>query len=159
MACSVYGAQFLLEGLYEAGAADYALDLMRSTGERSWWNMIRVGSTVTMEAWDMKYKPNSDWNHAWGAVPANIIPRFLWGIQPVEPGFQRVRIRPQMGDLEHSRILMPTLLGPIAGRFECKSDGSKVYEITLPGNMHGIFESVAGETWALGPGETRIEVR
>lgn len=39
---------------------------------RSWWNMIRSGSTMTMEAWDMKYKPNSDWNHAWGAAPANM---------------------------------------------------------------------------------------
>jgi len=75
MACSVYGAQYLLDGLYEAGEGQYALDLMRATDERSWWNMIKVGSTMTMEAWDMIYKPNSDWNHAWGAAPGNIIPR------------------------------------------------------------------------------------
>ena len=29
--------------------------------------MIRVGSTITLEAWDNKFKPNQDWNHAWGA--------------------------------------------------------------------------------------------
>ena len=22
-------------------------------------------------------KPNQDWNHAWGAAPANLLPRFL----------------------------------------------------------------------------------
>ncbi|MGI6302878.1 MAG: hypothetical protein ACOX52_17730 [Verrucomicrobiota bacterium] len=65
MACSVYAAQFLMEALYQAGEEQYALDLMRSTDERSWWNMLAAGSTVAMEAWAMKYKPNSDWNHAW----------------------------------------------------------------------------------------------
>ena len=62
MACSVYGAQYLLEGLYFAGEADYALELMTSTSDRSWWNMIQSGSTMTMEAWDIKYKPNSAMN-------------------------------------------------------------------------------------------------
>src|SRR5690606_24731475 len=79
MACSVYGAQYLMEAVYNAGEADYGLELMTATHDRSWYNMIKVGSTITMEAWDMKYKPNSDWNHAWGAAPANIIPRHLWG--------------------------------------------------------------------------------
>ena len=87
MACSVYGAQYLLEGLFAAGEGQYALDLMRATNDRSWWNMIKVGSTITMEAWDMKYKPNSDWNHAWGAAPGNIIPRCMWGITPKTPAF------------------------------------------------------------------------
>jgi len=45
----------------------------------------------------MRYKPNSDWNHAWGAAPANIIPRQLWGIQPKVPGFKVVHIRPKWG--------------------------------------------------------------
>ena len=87
MACSVYGAQYLLEGLYKYGENDYAFSLLTATNDRSWWNMIRTGSTITMEAWDMKYKPNSDWNHAWGAAPANIIPGYMWGIAPATPGF------------------------------------------------------------------------
>ena len=115
MACSVYGAQFLLEGLYKAGESLYALDLMRSESERSWWNMIKAGSTITMEAWDMKYKPNSDWNHAWGAVPANILPRWLWGIRPLTPGFGLVTVNPQMGNLENSSIVVPTIRGKIEG--------------------------------------------
>ncbi|MFK7981076.1 MAG: sulfatase-like hydrolase/transferase, partial [Saprospiraceae bacterium] len=79
MACSVYGSQFLMDGLYNAGEADYALELMASKAKRGWYNMIRVGSTITLEAWDYEYKKNLDWNHAWGAVPANVIPRGLWG--------------------------------------------------------------------------------
>ena len=48
MACSVYGSQFLMDGLYNAGEADYALDLLAGTAERSWYNMIRIGSTITL---------------------------------------------------------------------------------------------------------------
>lgn len=139
MGCSVYGAQYLLEGLYNAGEGQYALDLMRATHDRSWWNMIKLGSTITWEAWDMKYKPNADWNHAWGAAPANIIPRYLWGIQPKTPGFEMVTIKPQMGDLEESTIKMPTLMGPITGEYEFNNNGAR-YTIELPANMFGTFE-------------------
>ena len=50
MACSVYGSQFLLDGVYDAGDDDYGLQLLSSIGERSWYNMIRKGSTISMEA-------------------------------------------------------------------------------------------------------------
>lgn len=140
MACSVYGAQYLLEGLYKNGEAQYALDLLRSTSDRSWWNMIRVGSTITMEAWDMKYKPNSDWNHAWGAAPANIIPRQLWGIQPKTPGFGVVVIHPQMGDLKFSTIKNPTPKGSIKGDYKKISNSLFAFEIAIPTGMTGEFK-------------------
>ena len=140
MACSVYGAQYLLEGLYNYGESQYALDLMRSTGDRSWWNMIRAGSTITMEAWDMKYKPNSDWNHAWGAAPANIIPRQLWGIQPKTPGFGVVVIHPQMGDLKFSTIKNPTPKGSIKGDYKKISNSLFAYAIAIPSGMTGEFK-------------------
>ncbi|MEI6143701.1 MAG: sulfatase/phosphatase domain-containing protein, partial [Mariniphaga sp.] len=139
MACSVYGSQFLLEGLYEAGEGQYALDLMRATNDRSWWNMIKSGSTIALEAWDMKYKPNSDWNHAWGAAPANIIPRFLWGIQPKVPGFGIVQIKPQMGDLKFSTIKVPTIHGPVKGEYRKVNNRLKTYTIELPANTVGEF--------------------
>ena len=134
MGCSVYGSQYLLEGLYLAGADQYALDLMRATDDRSWYNMIRAGSTVTLEAWDIKYKPNLDWNHAWGAAPANIIPRFLWGVRPETPGFGVVHIQPQLGDLRESTITVPTIRGQIEGSYVRVNDRVQRYEITLPGN-------------------------
>jgi len=113
MACSVYGAQYLLEGAYQLGDAAYALDLMTAEHDRGWLNMLRAGSTVTLEAWDWRYKNNLDWNHAWGAAPANIIPRFLAGVCPAEPGFRSVRIAPQPAGLEWVRATVPTCRGPV----------------------------------------------
>jgi alpha-L-rhamnosidase len=140
MACSVYGAQYLLDGLYDNGEAPYALYLLTSTGERSWWNMIRSGSTITMEAWDMKFKPNADWNHAWGAVPANIITRQLWGITPAEPGFTRAMIRPQMGNLTFSTIRVPTIRGAIEAEYTCDKDNNERYIVRLPKDMKADFQ-------------------
>jgi len=138
MACSVYGAQFLLEGLYKAGEQDYALSLMTATHDRSWYNMIRAGSTITMEAWDMKYKPNSDWNHAWGAVPANIIPGYMWGIRPASPGFGKALIKPQLGSIRSSSVTVPTIRGKISASYR-RTERTKEYVISIPGNMECDF--------------------
>jgi hypothetical protein len=139
MGCSVYGAQFLMEAVYNAGDADYALQLMTATHDRSWYNMIKAGSTISMEAWDMRYKPNSDWNHAWGAAPANIIPRYLWGIQPKTPGFEVVTIKPQMSSLKKSSIKVPTIKGEIEGSYEFVNERFQKFSIVLPANVVGEF--------------------
>ncbi len=139
MACSVYGSQFLMDGLYNAGEADYALDLLIDTSDRSWYNMIRIGSTITLEAWDNKYKNNLDWNHAWGAVPANIIPRGLWGIKPKTPGFGIATIKPQMSKLKSSTIEVPTVRGSIKGKYTHNGPRLQTYEIEIPGNMVAEF--------------------
>jgi alpha-L-rhamnosidase len=113
MACSVYGAQFLLDAVYDAGNGDYGLSLLTSKGDRSWFNMINAGSTITMEAWDNNYKPNQDWNHVWGAAAANIISRKLMGIEPLAPGWAGFRAKPQIGNLSYARIDVPTVKGTI----------------------------------------------
>ena len=132
MACSVYGSQFLLDALYEAGEQDYALSLLSSTTERSWYNMIRLGSTISLEAWDKTYKPNLDWNHAWGAAPANIIVRRLMGVEPLTPGADTIRIKPQIGSLRFARLRTPTIKGEVAVFCE-KSEQIHRYSIRIPG--------------------------
>ncbi|PCJ98033.1 MAG: acetylglucosamine-6-sulfatase [Flavobacteriaceae bacterium] len=139
MACSVYGSQFLMDGLYNAGEQDYALELLTSKAERSWYNMIRIGSTITLEAWDIKHKTNLDWNHAWGAVPANAIPRGLWGIKPRTPGFGIATIKPQMSSLKSSTIAVPTVRGTIKGKYTYNGERLQTYEIEIPGNMVAEF--------------------
>jgi len=160
MACSVYGAQYLLEGLYLAGEEEYALGLMTSTSDRSWWNMIRSGSTITMEAWDLKYKPNLDWNHAWGAAPANIISRYMWGIRPAAPGYRQVEIRPQLSELKSSRIKAPTPEGPVIADYRKLDDEHAIYTIILPETMKGelILKEDPG-LLHLKPGKNSFEIK
>lgn len=133
MACSVYGSQFLLDALYDAGDAEQGLQFLASTAERSWYNMLRVGSTITMEAWDNKYKPNTDWNHAWGAAPANLIPRKLFGIEPLESGFRKFQIKPQPDELSQAQISVPTVRGQVQVSWRKMTSGME-YNLTIPAN-------------------------
>ena len=118
MACSVYAAQYLLEGLFQHGFAREALALMIAPGDRSWRHMVESGTTITWEAWDQAYKPNQDWTHAWGAAPANLLPRFVLGAQPLTPGWTHLRLCPQPGHLTWAEGKIPTPRGPVAVRWE-----------------------------------------
>jgi alpha-L-rhamnosidase len=133
MACSVYGSQFLLDAIYNAGGGDYGLSLLTSKTDRSWYNMIRVGSTITLEAWDNKYKPNQDWNHAWGAAAGNIISRKLMGVEPLTPGWANFSVKPQIGSLTSASIDIPTIKGTIKAAYT-QSDKSFEMIITIPAN-------------------------
>lgn len=113
MVCSVYGAQFLLEAFGTLRNPAAMLGLMTGTGPRSWLNMIKQGTTITMESWDNEIKPNQDWNHAWGAAPANIIPRWIAGIRPCQAGFREFVLDPQPGYLKHFFCRKPTPCGPV----------------------------------------------
>jgi hypothetical protein len=114
MAGSVYAAQYLLEALFENGEDTTALALMTAPGDRSWRHMVESGATITWEAWDQKYKPNQDWNHAWGAAPANLLPRFVLGAQPLTPGWSRALIQPHPGTLTSAEGRMPTPRGELS---------------------------------------------
>jgi len=135
MPCSVYGAQYLMEGLFAADDADTALDLMCTNGVRGWLNMLAIGSTITTEAWSFDDKPNMDWNHAWGAAPGNLIPRFVLGLRPVDAGFGRILIQPQLGrTLSYVRGVVPTIRGPVSISVS-NAPGTFQLLLNIPGNV------------------------
>jgi len=138
MACSVYGSNYLMEALYNAEQGNYALELMTNDSDRGWLNMIRVGATMTTEAWDIKYDPHDiSWSHAWAASPAHIIPRKIMGIEPAEPGYGKINIKPQPGDLKWAKMKLPTIRGDI--------------EVDLsqePGSFFNLFASIPANTTA-----------
>jgi hypothetical protein len=133
MRCSVYAAQYLLEGLFENGAPNAAIDMMIAPGDRSWRHMVESGTTITWEAWDLKYKPNQDWNHAWGAAPANLLPRYILGVRPLKPGWTVARIGPHPAMLTFARGKVPTPRGPIFVNW--KRDPTFNLSLELPEGM------------------------
>ncbi len=54
-------------------------------------------------------------------APLDILFMDIAGIRPVEPGFARCRIRPQLGDLKELRLTAHTVRGPI--EFAAVADG------------------------------------
>jgi alpha-L-rhamnosidase len=143
MAGSVYAAQYLLEALFENGEDADALALITAPGDRSWRHMVESGATITWEAWDQKYKPNQDWNHAWGAAPANLLPRFVLGAQPLNPGWSRALIQPHPGLLTHAEGRMPTPHGELS--MSWRREKSFILSITMPPGMTAQVELPALE--------------
>jgi hypothetical protein len=142
MRCSVYAAQYLLEGLYEQGEAQTALELMLADGDRSWKHMLNSGTTITWEAWDNKYKPNQDWNHAWGAAPANILPRYIIGVRPTKPGWSEILIAPQPASLTSLLGKVPSPRGPVHVKWE---KATNIWQIALPPGVSGLISLPASE--------------
>ncbi|MBM7571266.1 family 78 glycoside hydrolase catalytic domain [Aquibacillus albus] len=134
MAVSVYGSQFLLDGLYNSGKSHAALSLMTSKDMNSWGHlMYDLGATIVTEAWDPEQKPNMSYSHAWASAPANIIPRQLFGVQPIEPGFNKIQIKPQPAHLEWAKLKVPSIKGPIEAEFENK-ENRFILKINIPAN-------------------------
>eukprot|EP00039_Didymoeca_costata_P005722 m.83920 g.83920 ORF g.83920 m.83920 type:complete len:1143 (-) comp12945_c1_seq2:86-3514(-) len=119
MPANVYLGQWILEALYahddDHGRA--GLRMLVSKGTNAWLNMIKQGATATMEAWTRKEKPNLTWSHPWAASPANVIPRLLFGIKALLPGYSRVEIKPQPGTLKSGTITIPTVRGALTASF------------------------------------------
>ena len=134
MACSVYAAQYLLEALFAEGEAETAIKLMLAPGERSWRHMLEMGATMTAEAWDAKFKPNLTFSHAWGSAPANLIPRGLFGLEALEPGYGKIALAPQTGGLDWAKLTVPTIRGPLKLAFDTRRGGF-AFEVELPGNV------------------------
>lgn len=137
MACSIFGAQFLLEAVYAGEDGDYGRSLMNSTDKKSWYNMIREGSSITMEAWGNDYKGNQDWSHIWGASPGNVIMRDLVGVKPVEPGWSKFQIKPQLGGLEWVKAKVPTIKGPVIVDYR-QGARTFVMKVNIPGNTEAV---------------------
>jgi hypothetical protein len=159
MACSVYAAQYLLEALFDNGQDKSAIDLIMAPNDRSWRHMVESGTTITWEAWDQKYKPNQDWNHAWGAAPANLLPRYVLGVQTVTPGWSRALIRPNPGMLKFAEGKIPTPKGPV--HVEWKQGKTFSLLLTLPPGMSAKVElpEVAGASGVFESGRAILAKR
>jgi alpha-L-rhamnosidase len=152
MAVSVYAAQYLLEGLFENGEDAAALALIEAPGDRSWRRMAESGTTISWEAWDQKYKPNQDWNHAWGAAPANLLPRFVLGARVLTPGWRRALIQPHPGTLVSVEGRVPTPRGEVSVAW--RRGASFAMTLALPAGMTARVELPAlpgsREVWIAG---------
>jgi hypothetical protein len=107
-----------------------------------------VGTTIALEAWDTRYKPNQDWNHAWGAAPANLIPRWLVGVWPASPGGSTLRIAPQPADLSSFEAKVPSIRGSVTVTFQQTKNKAKM-SVSLPANASAEVTSPCPANYAI----------
>lgn len=136
---SVFGAYFLLQGLYDSGAGEYATKLLveeEETNQHTWAYMLnKSNATITTEAWSTEIKSNMTYSHPWGASPASFIVNGILGIQPIQPAFEEFQIRLQPGELTTAQLKLPTIKGEVKVSYQLTEDGhySKI-KVVVPAN-------------------------
>ena len=65
--------------------------------------MIEQGAGSPMEAWDPALKSNTTYSHPWAGSPAYLVYRGTLGIAPLEPGYKRFSVTPQLGRADPRR--------------------------------------------------------
>ncbi len=106
MQTGFFATQHLLPMLCDNGESKLAYDLLMQPNCPGWMYQIDRGATTTWERWDAlredgtvnETKMSDDnmvsFNHyAFGSV-GEFYYRYILGIQPAEPGYQRIRIQP-----------------------------------------------------------------
>ncbi len=155
---STFYGYYVIQALGQAGDTTTALDFIR----RYWGGMLDMGATTFWEDFDLAWTENAgridepvppgkkdihgdfgahcyvgfrhSFCHGWAGGPTAFLSHRVLGIQPAAPGFTKVRIKPDLGDLQSAEGSYPTPHGIIKVRHERQLNGSGSIksEVTLP---------------------------
>lgn len=122
-------AGWRLWALAKAGRADVVVKDLR---ER-WATMASVKLNNTLqEDWTAAPDSGQQWSHC-AVVPAYLAFHGLMGLRPLEPGFRRLELRPQLADLESLDLTAHTVRGPVRLRARGKP-GARELTLGVPGD-------------------------
>jgi alpha-L-rhamnosidase len=120
--------------LIKGGRADLVLKEFRE-----WYEIlpsIRQNNTI-QEFYRAKPDRGDNWSHAIVA-PLYVATMSLAGIQPIEPGYKKYEIRPQLADLPDLSLTVHTPKGEI--KFFAKGNkGNRELTLTLPPDGEGVL--------------------
>lgn len=92
-------------------------------------------NNTTPEHWEVRADSTDQWSHC-AIGPLFVLFMDVAGIRPAAPGFERVVVRPQLGDLPSLELVCHTPRGPIAFHAEAQEEGHHV-RLTLPADCPG----------------------
>ncbi len=143
---SIYFRAYTNAALRETGLGDRYLDMLGP-----WREMLANGLTTWAE-WN---GPDSRSDcHAWGASPNFELLRTVAGIDSLEPGFKRVQVAPNPGQLERIDARMPHPKGFIEVKLNRRGQRLSA-EVDLPAQVSGEFVW-AGEHRPMHPGKNQL---
>jgi hypothetical protein len=134
---------FLLEAYDQENRYKDMLKVIRSY----WGAQIEAGATTF---WEMVH-PNEPRNtrshcHGWSSAPTYFLTRSILGVQPAQPGFEKILIRPQITLLKKAHGVVPTPRGNITVTWHTKN-GICHLDLSWPDNTPAqlVFPKEAGE--------------
>ena len=109
---------------------------------------VRLNNTL-QEDWHVEPDSASEWSHC-PVAPLYVSYMSLAGIRPLEPGFARCEIRPQLADLDLLELAAFTGKGPLSFHGRGKL-GNREVTISLPNGCAGELVVPSQEALALEP--------
>ena len=147
----VIGASYVLPALTATGHADVAYTVATKTDEPSWgfWTDT-LGFTALGESWPADTRSRN--HHFFGAI-VQWFYEDLAGIRPLDPGYARIDINPQMPPgLDSIKATYESVRGQIVSGWRRTPDALEV-EVTVPPNARAtIHLPAAAETLETGSG-------
>jgi hypothetical protein len=153
---STFYGFYVLKALAKSGDTDTALEFIRTY----WGAMLDFGATTFWEDFNLEWTNNAtridelvpagkkdlhgDYGdycylgfrhslcHGWASGPTAWLSQTVLGVKPLEPGFKRVSIAPQLGKLDWAEGTYPTPRGLIKVRHERRPDGTIKSTISAP---------------------------
>lgn len=145
---STFMGYYSLLALQAAGEMTAALEIIK----KFWGGMIKMGATTFWEEFDIKDMENSyridelpqegkhdvhgDFGgfcygglrkslcHGWSSGPAAFMCKKVLGVIPLEPGYKKIRLCPDLGNLEWAKGSVPTPYGLIS--VECRRENGEI---------------------------------
>jgi alpha-L-rhamnosidase len=93
MSVSALGILQLVRALGEADQGPELLNLYTDPNQYGWAKILALGGTATWESWTANTDGNSE-SHGWSAVGLDGYIRYILGVKPLAPQFERVQIMP-----------------------------------------------------------------
>jgi alpha-L-rhamnosidase len=154
------GTPLVTEALSRTGHHETAFALLLERECPSWLYAVDHGATTIWERWDSLLPDGSvnpghmtSFNHyALGAV-ANWLHRRVAGIEPLEPGYRRIRFAPGPGgSITAARARHLTPYGPAAIQWQCSDDGELITVLVEVPTGTTASVVLPTETFEVGPG-------
>lgn len=134
---STFMSYFILGAVHRTAGAATALDML----EKYYGGMLSLGATSFWEDFDIEWLRNAapitrlpkegevdvhaaygdycyvgyrhSLCHGWASGPVSYLYRYVLGVEPLEPGFKTVRIKPDLGTLKYVKASIPVPKGII----------------------------------------------
>ncbi len=133
---------FYFEALIKINRIDKILNDIR----RAWGLMLDHGATTCWETFIgfIKDRLTRSHCHAWSSAPGYFLPAYILGVRPLEPGFKKVLIQPNLGDLKWAKGTIPTPCGVI--EISCRKENDYIdVVLKLPEGVEAKVVPLAGE--------------
>ncbi|MDY6914175.1 MAG: family 78 glycoside hydrolase catalytic domain [Planctomycetota bacterium] len=114
---SPFFMSFVLEGLVRGGRYAELVSLIRDY----WGQQVDAGATTFWEQYHDAPRKTRSHCHGWSAAPTFFLTQHVLGVQPLEPGYAKLLVAPQTGDLAWAQGRVPTPAGDV----ECQWTNEK----------------------------------